>query len=92
MSRIPRPARTLPAPAAAGVAIALGVVLTIALDTALLWWAALIIGVVAAFAFVAWSGPMVPRERRAGADGAREEGTVLHNTLVVPTALVLSVV
>ncbi|MEU1899876.1 ABC transporter permease [Nocardiopsis dassonvillei] len=91
MSRIPRPARTLPAPAAAGVAIALGVALTFALDTALLWWAALIIGVVVAFGFVAWSGPMVPRERRAGADGAREEGTVLHNTLVVPTALVLSV-
>ncbi|MEE2045848.1 ABC transporter permease, partial [Nocardiopsis tropica] len=92
MSRIPRPDRTLPAPAAAAVAVVLGVGVTAALDLALLWWAALIIGVAAAFAFVAWSGPLVPDERRAGADGTKEQGTTLHTTLVVPTALVLAVV
>ncbi|MFJ9556546.1 ABC transporter permease [Nocardiopsis sp. NPDC101807] len=92
MSRIPRPDTTLPAPAAAAAAVVLGVGVTAALDLALLWWAALIIGVAAAFAFVAWSGPMVPAERRAGADGTKEQGTTLHTTLVVPTALVLAVV
>ena len=69
----------------------LGTVATVALDTVLLWWAALIIGVVLAFA----SGILVDRRirhtRRSGADGAEEKGTALHTTLVVPTALVLSV-
>ncbi|WP_285728692.1 ABC transporter permease [Nocardiopsis sp. ATB16-24] len=91
MSRLPRPNMTVPAPGALAAAAVLGTVLTVALDMALLWWVALIIGVAAAFALVVWSGPLVPDERRAGAGGAREEGTVLHETLVVPTALVLSV-
>ncbi|WP_150236342.1 ABC transporter permease subunit [Nocardiopsis quinghaiensis] len=92
MSRIPRPDTGLPAPAALGASLALGTLLTVVLDTALLWWVALVIGVVAAFAAVAWTGPLVPGGRGTGAVGAREERTVLHTTLVVPTALVLSVV
>ncbi|WP_159942263.1 MULTISPECIES: ABC transporter permease [unclassified Nocardiopsis] len=89
MSRIPRPNTTLPGPAALGAAIVLGVAVTLALDTALLWWVALIIGVAAAFAAVVWTGPLVP-DGRSGSSGTREEGTGLHETLVVPTALVLS--
>ncbi|GAB3727292.1 ABC transporter permease [Nocardiopsis nanhaiensis] len=92
MSILPRPNTTLSGPTACLIAVVLGTGVTVALDLALLWWVALIIGVVVAFAFVAWSASLVPEERRAGADGTKEEGTALHNTLVVPTALVLSVV
>ncbi len=91
MSRLPRPNMTVPAPGALAVAAVLGTALTVVLDMALLWWVALVIGVAVAFALVVWSGPLVSDERRAGAGGTREEGTVLHETLVVPTALVLSV-
>ncbi|GAB3718766.1 ABC transporter permease [Nocardiopsis oceani] len=92
MSILPRPNTTLSGPSASLIAVVLGTGVTVALDLALLWWVALIIGVVVAFAFVVWSASLVPDERRAGADGTKEEGTALHNTLVVPTALVLSVV
>jgi simple sugar transport system permease protein len=70
----------------------LGTIVTVALDTVLLWWAALIIGVVVAFAAVVWADRRIPDAKRAGAAGTKEEGTTLHRTLVVPTALVLSVV
>ncbi|MDE3724100.1 ABC transporter permease [Nocardiopsis sp. N85] len=70
----------------------LGVLVTVALDMALLWWAALIIGVVLAFAAVVLVDRRMPEVGRAGAAGTKEEGTTLHRTLVVPTALVLSVV
>lgn len=52
MSRLPRPNMTVPAPGALAAAAVLGTVLTVALDMALLWWVALIIGVAAAFALV----------------------------------------
>ncbi|MFE3460743.1 ABC transporter permease [Nocardiopsis aegyptia] len=86
-----RPARNLPGPAALAIAAVLGTAVTFVVDMGLLWWAALIIGVVVAFAFVGLTRNMVPEEFRSGADGTREEGTALHNTLVVPIALVLSV-
>ncbi|MFI6577364.1 ABC transporter permease [Nocardiopsis sp. NPDC050513] len=84
--------RSLPGPAAFAIAVVLGAGVTFALDLALLWWAALIIGVTAAFAFVAVTARIVPPEPRVAAAGTEEKGTTLHNTLVVPTALVLSVV
>ncbi len=70
----------------------LGTIVTVALDTVLLWWAALIIGVVLAFAAVVLVDRRMPEAERTGAAGTKEEGTTLHRTLVVPTALVLSVV
>ncbi|RKS04640.1 nucleoside ABC transporter membrane protein [Nocardiopsis sp. Huas11] len=91
MSDATRPTRSLPGPAGLAIAAVLGTAVTFVVDMGLLWWAALIIGVVSAFAFVGLTRHMVPEEFRSGADGTKEEGTALHNTLVVPTALVLSV-
>ena len=91
MSKLPRPDMTMSGPVAAAIAVVLGAGVTAGLDLALLWWVALIIGVVVAFGFVAWSAPLVPDGRGAGSGGA-EEGTALHKTLVVPTALLLAVV
>ncbi|WP_028649718.1 ABC transporter permease [Nocardiopsis sp. CNT312] len=79
--------RVLSGPARPVLAVVLGAGLTFGLDLVLLWWAALMIGVVAAFAFV------FATDRFASADGdafERDRG-VLHGVLVVPTALVLSV-
>ncbi|QRN80235.1 MAG: ABC transporter permease [Nocardiopsis sp. BM-2018] len=84
--------RTIAAPIVMLLAVVVGVVTTVALDLFLLHWAALLIGVTLAFALVAVLAPMTPDESRAGADGTREEGTPLHNVLVVPMALVLAVV
>ena len=91
MSDATRPTRTLPGPVVLAIAVVLGTAVTFVVDMGLLWWAALIIGVLVAFTFVGLTRNMVPEEYRAGADGTREQGTALHNTLVVPTALVLSV-
>ncbi|MBB6119249.1 ABC transporter permease [Nocardiopsis algeriensis] len=82
--------RSMPVPVATAATVAVGVAVTAALDLALLWWAASAIGVAAAFATALWADG---RTRGAGdPEGVREKGTTLHRTLVVPTALVLSVV
>ncbi|GHC91439.1 hypothetical protein GCM10007079_38750 [Nocardiopsis terrae] len=83
--------RTIAAPIVFGLAVLLGVAATFALDLFLLWWAALIIGVTLAFGLVAALAPFTPDESRIGADGTREEGTPLHNVLVVPMSLILAV-
>ncbi|WP_067606012.1 ABC transporter permease [Nocardiopsis listeri] len=92
MSKLPRPDMTMSGPVVAAIAVVLGAGVTAGLDLALLWWVAVIIGVVVAFGFVAWAAPLIPDERGAGSGGATEEGTALHKTLVVPTALLLAVV
>ena len=89
--RVPRPDITLTGRTVLGFAALLGAGVTAALDTGLLWWVALIIGVVLAFWFVSWAAPLTPEERRLGADGTKGEGTVLHQSMVLPMALVLSV-
>lgn len=92
MSKLPRPDMTMSGPVAAAIAVVLGAGVTAGLDLALLWWAALIIAVVVAFGFVAWTAPLISMKRGAGSGGAKEEGTALHKTLVMPTALILAVV
>ncbi|MBQ1082513.1 ABC transporter permease [Nocardiopsis sp. B62] len=84
--------RTVAAPIVILLAVLMGGLVTAVLDLFLLWWAALIIGVTLAFALVAVLAPMTPDRGRVGADGTKEEGTPLHNVLVLPMALVLSVV
>ncbi|MET9782513.1 ABC transporter permease [Nocardiopsis alba] len=90
MSRTSRPGAPLPGPAVVVIAILLGAGVTAGLDLALLWWAALIIGVVAAFAFVFWTASGRTDDGDPG-DDVDEKHTTLHKTLVLPAALVLSV-
>ena len=83
--------RTIAAPIVILLAVVVGVAATFLMDLFLLWWAALIIGVTLAFALVAALAPYTPDESRIGADGPKEEGTPLHNVLVVPMSLILAV-
>ena len=83
--------RTVAAPIVLTLAVVVGVVATVLLDLFLLWWVALVIGVVLAFALVVVLEPFTPDESRVGADGTKEEGSPLHKLLVAPMGLVLSV-
>ncbi|WP_017616435.1 ABC transporter permease [Nocardiopsis salina] len=82
--------RTFAAPAVLGPALLLGTAATVVLDLFLLWWAAVLIGVGAAFVLVAATASRTRDESRTGATGAKEEGTPLHKVLVAPMSLVLA--
>ncbi|MEU3016851.1 ABC transporter permease [Nocardiopsis sp. NPDC007018] len=82
--------RTVATPIVVLLAVLVGGVTTVVLDVFLLWWAALLIGVTLSFGLVAVLAPYTPDRTRVGADGTKEEGTPLHNVLVVPMSLILA--